>query len=117
MNAPNVDPVANPADDFPDAAAALVRSTEGDRSAFLVWHLRVLLVKAACREGDPAQPGLHVHNKCRKSTGRRAAEALWEILDAVQFSGPASTEQVTASVRALHQALLDESALRKPRDR
>jgi hypothetical protein len=106
-------PGSDPAVDFTDAAAAVIKAVENVQGGFASRHVRVLLANAACRAGDPSTPKSHNHAQCRVSTGRRIAEALWNILDEVQFRGPAPSERINASLVDLHRTFREESTLRR----
>lgn len=72
-----------------------------------------MVANAACRVGDPSTPESHNHAQCRVSTGRRIAEALWNILSEVQGRGPVPSERINASLVDLHRTFREESALRR----
>jgi hypothetical protein len=102
-------PEFDPALGFADVTTALINTVQGTPGGFTTRHLRVQLAYSACLIGNPSQPSSHDHEQCRAaSTGRRAAEALWEILDEVEGNGPAVTERITASLYTLHKARATE---------
>jgi len=103
----------DPTVDFTKAAVAVINSVENVRGGLASRHLRILLGFAACRTGNPSIPGWHNHEQCRVSTGRRIAEALWNIFDEVKFTGPAPPERIAANLVDLHRAFRTETALRR----
>lgn len=100
-------------DDITGIFTALIDTVEDVANGLAGVHLRIMLACAACQAGDPSDPRTHDHSRCRAATGRRIAEALWTILDEVQFNGPSPTGRITTALMAIHEALGTEAKLRR----